>query len=109
MIYVTDTAHAAEVRIPRTLTDTPTGTVLLELVNTTDRQRYAVPISDFSAGILYYAIRADFAALPAPGEYEYRLTAGEASLACGIIRLGEVPAAAPTVYETAPTYEQYNA
>lgn len=107
MIYVPTTSDPVYVRIPRTLADTPADAPVLTLTGTADRRVYSVPVTDFSADGLYYAFEGDFSAVKTPGEYEYRLTAGGANLATGIMRIGDTPNPAPDTYEISHQYEQY--
>ena len=109
MIYVSDTTVPAVVAIPRTTSEPAPASVALSVVNTTDRHSYDVPVAEYNPGALYYYLRLDFRGVPAPGEYEYRLTGEGAEMAVGILRLGDVPAVEPVIYETIPQYEQYNA
>lgn len=107
MIYSPLAPGPVTLRIPRTVAASP-AEPRLELVCPADRQRYGIPVRECVAESLYYRVGLDFSPVKTPGEYEYRLTDGDALLASGLIRLGAAPASATVTFETAPTYEQFS-
>ncbi|MCR5071209.1 MAG: hypothetical protein K6A62_04710 [Bacteroidales bacterium] len=105
MLYISS-PETLFVSIPRT-DDAPFGGAVLTMVGTVSRKTFVVPVVEISVDGDYYSVRADFGAIDAPGEYEYRLTAGDATLASGVACAGQLPTVEHTQYETEKEYQQY--
>lgn len=108
MIYVPTPSASVQLRIPRTIVAPHEGAVLT-LRSTMELTETTVPLESVEASVLYFVISADFSAVNVPGEYEYRLEAGGALLASGVLVVGDLPAVGRVQYEKTQQYEQYNA
>lgn len=107
MIYIAQPAADTVIRIPRTAM-LPYEGAQLTLRSTVGLQEISVTLASVQASPLYYTIAGDFSAVGTAGEYEYRLTAGDALLASGILVVGELPDVPRLEYEKTIEYEQYH-
>lgn len=107
MIYIAQPAADTVIRIPRTAL-LPYEGAQLTLRSTVGLQETEIDLASVEASPLYYTIEGDFSALATAGEYEYRLTAGDALLASGILVVGELPDVTRLEYEKTIEYEQYH-
>lgn len=109
MVYINpDTQGRATLRLPRTLFAASLAGVALSLRSNMERKEYAVQIESISEDGDYYLIAGDFSGIKASGEYDYRLTIGDAVLASGVAVIGELPEVAADEYHHEVNYQQYD-
>ena len=109
MVYIQpDTQGRATLRLPRTLFAASLTGAAFSLLHTIERRTYPVPIDTLSEDGDYYLIAGDFSGIKTSGEYDYRLSLGDAVLASGVAVLGQLPEAVPEQYEHEVNFEQYD-
>lgn len=108
MIYVPTPSASVDLRIPRTV-NAPHEGATLRIRSTMELAETDIPLAALEASPLYFTISADFSAVKAAGEYEYRLEADGLLLASGVLVVSDLPAVGRVQYEKTQQYEQYNA